>query len=67
MSAPDPRQFYTKISDVQQKFGGLTQTSQFMVQLGLSGSASFSGNPTVESHLYNSDVFDDVLDLRARP
>ena len=59
MSAPDPRQFYTKISDVQQKFGGLTQTSQFMVQLGLSGSASFSGNPTVESHLYNSDVFDD--------
>ena len=57
MSAPDPQQFYTKIQDVQQKFGGLTQTSQFMVQLGLAGAASYGGS-SVEGHLTNSKVFD---------
>ena len=55
MSAPDPRQFYTRIQDVQQKFSGLTQTSQFMVNLGLS--AQF--NEQVENHLANSEVFDE--------
>ena len=55
MSAPDPRQFYTRIQDVQQRFGGLTQTSQFMVQLGLAGGGF---GDSVESHLLNSDVYD---------
>ena len=55
MSAPDPRQFYTRIQDVQQRFGGLTQTSQFMVQLGLAGGGF---GDSVESHLFNSDVYD---------
>ena len=58
MSAPDPQQFYTKIQDVQQKFGGLTNTSQFMVQLGLAGAASYGNIFAVESHLNNSEVFD---------
>ena len=58
MSAPDPQQFYTKIQDVQQKFGGLTQTSQFMVQLGLAGAASYGNTFAVEAHLNNSEVFD---------
>ena len=54
MSAPDPRQFYTKIQDVQSRFGGLTQTSQFMVNLGLN-----SGRyGQLEGHLSNADVFD---------
>lgn len=58
MSAPDPRQFYTKLHEVQEKFGGLTQSSQFMVQLGLAGSGGYGSSSSVESHLLNSDVFD---------
>lgn len=57
MSAPDPRQFYTKIQDVQSRFGGLTQTSQFMVNLGLNSGSSIYGQ--VEGHLSNANVFDD--------
>ena len=50
MSAPDPQQFYTRLQDVQQKFGGLTNTSQFMVNLGLSSSGASFGE-AVEGHL----------------
>ena len=58
MSAPDPQQFYTRLQDVQQKFGGLTNTSQFMVNLGLSSSGASLGE-AVEGHLLNSNVFDE--------
>ena len=38
-------------------FGGLTQTSQFMVQLGLYG--NFVSSVGVENHLRDADVFDE--------
>lgn len=61
MSAPDPRQFYINQEQVRSRYGGLSQTSQFMVQLGLYPSSSSIG---VERHLTNSSVFDESNSTR---
>lgn len=57
MPGPHPSTFYRKINDVQEMFGGLTQTSQFMVQLGLYG--NFVSSVGVENHLRDANVFDE--------
>ena len=57
MATYTPDRLYRKINDVQEIFGGLSQTSQFMVSLNLG--RNFRGE--LDSHLFRCGLFDESL------
>jgi len=60
MATYSPESLYRKINDVQEIFGGLSQTSQFMVSLNLGSSTSFAPRTRLNDYLRNCGLFENT-------